>query len=136
MRLYDCTVRLNGSLLNCVRKSGVTAAEIVVLRHVHGQSENANDPITDITPSGHIDRSDREERARLMVRYRMGEVSGPVLIPQLLGVAGVPLPQALEGIEEPVAAPVEESPAEEPAPVRRRVGRPPKAAEEAATPAA
>jgi hypothetical protein len=49
---------------NSVPKFGVTAAEIAVLRHIHGE-----DSVTDIEPAGDIQRSHREERARLVSTY-------------------------------------------------------------------
>jgi hypothetical protein len=134
MRLYDCTVRLNGSLLHSVRKYGVTAAEIVVLRYIHGQSENANDPVTDIVAAGEARRADAQERARLSSIYRNGEEPGPVLVNRLLGVAGVPLPLYVAGFDDPseiVSANdlvVDDEPLAE-APVRTRVSKPKGAAE-------
>jgi hypothetical protein len=129
MRLYDCTVRLNGSLLHSVRKYGVTAAEIVVLRYIHGQSENSNDPVADIVAQGETRRADAQERARLSTIYRNGEEPGPVLINRLLGVAGVPLPLYVAGFDDPaevVSASdlvVDDEPLAE-APVRTRVTKP------------
>jgi hypothetical protein len=93
MKLYNCKVRLNGSLHNVVGKQKVTAAEIVVLKHIHGLSENAGAPVFDVVPAGEVKRTDQQERARLAATYRLGEVPGAKLIPTLLGVAGVPLPQ-------------------------------------------
>lgn len=37
MKLYECKVRLGGSVADEVRKSAVTAAEISVLQHIHGE---------------------------------------------------------------------------------------------------
>lgn len=118
MKTYNCKVRLNGSLLNVVDKRGVTAAEIVLLRHIHGQSESANDPVTDIVAASDIKRSERDERARLGSMYSMGEKRGPQLVQELLGVGGVPLPQWVEGVDEPADEEAVEA-SDQPAPPTR-----------------
>jgi hypothetical protein len=50
--------------VNSVPKYNVTAAEIAVLIAIHG-----DDAISDIEPTGSVDRSNREERARLYEVY-------------------------------------------------------------------
>lgn len=105
MRLYSCKVRLEGSLYNEVRKIGVTAAEIQLLRLLHslnpeaenedGTDENLIDEsvVGDIVFTGEVDRTDAQERSRLTELY------GPALkrfdsIKNIKGVfgVGVPLP--------------------------------------------
>ncbi len=124
MKLYNCSVRLNGSLQNHVHCAAVTAAEIYLLRHLHGQSENAGEPVFDIKSTldadGHpmaINRSDAQERARLASIYSLGEVSGARLVASVLGVAGVPLPQELPDVEAESAEDLETESQPEPAPV-------------------
>jgi hypothetical protein len=94
MQLYDCKVRLLGSLSNEVRKRQVTAAEIAVLHRVHGA-----DAVLDVKRVGEVKkRTDRSERARLTGIYRGGpdasgknRLSGIAFIDSILGV-GAPLP--------------------------------------------
>lgn len=76
-KLYDCKVRLQGSVLNEVPKSGVTAPEIDILRALHG-----GDAVVGIVDTGEIartvvsekplkvrPRSDKEERDRLVAMF-------------------------------------------------------------------
>lgn len=100
MKLYDCTVLLHGEILNQVRKSMVTAAEIRILRGIHVGN---NDAVTDITLVGETNRTDSAERRRLANAYGNdpfsldGEtsVSGTELVNRYFP-PGVPLPQELE----------------------------------------
>jgi hypothetical protein len=68
MRLYDCKVLLAGSRDNEVRKTDVTAAEIMALRDVHGP-----DSVIDIEKKGMDKRSHGEERARIYALYADAE---------------------------------------------------------------
>ena len=101
MKTYDCKVQLNGSRNNAVRKRGVTAAEIAILRHIHGTSPNGAAAVVDIKPAGNVSRTETIERARLANRYSHGEMRGPALVKDVLGVAGVPLPQYVPGVDDP-----------------------------------
>lgn len=60
-KLYDCKVRLQGSVLNEVPKQRVTAPEIEMYRALHG-----GDAVVDIKEVGSEKRSDKSERARLL----------------------------------------------------------------------
>ena len=64
MEIANCTVALAGDQGNSVPKFGVTAAEIAVLRVLHGE-----DAVTNIEPAGNIERADRAEVARLTRIY-------------------------------------------------------------------
>lgn len=64
MRLYDCKVLLSGSRDNEVRKTDVTAAEIMILRAFHG-----DDSVLDVVPKNMDKRSHGEERKRLFSLY-------------------------------------------------------------------
>lgn len=66
MKLFDCVLRLEGSLLNQVPKTGITVAEIEVLRAIHG-----SDAVADIVPGtpANTKRTSAEERARLAEVY-------------------------------------------------------------------
>jgi hypothetical protein len=93
MDVYSCRVRLKGSLLNTVNKEQVTAAEIVLLDHIH---QGDNPAVYDIQKIGEAKRSDRQERDRLSRMY--GEIlgrPGAAVIGEVLGVGNVPLPQSI-----------------------------------------
>lgn len=130
MQLYNCTVRLNGSMLNEVVKTGVTAAEIKVLKAIHNSSEAGVDVVHRIEAAGRVDRSDEEERARLVDEYGEGiaNIEHIKSISNILGFEGNPLPKTVPGVDslpppktgrratraDLPAAPVEdEAPAEE-----------------------
>lgn len=121
MQLYNCTVRLNGTLTNNVFKSDVTAAEIEILRRIHGQSESSNDPVFEIqafdwregpdddegkptryrVPKGTVNRSAAAEKQRLAMTYSAGEMSGRDIVDSVLGAGATPVPLVVEGIEVP-----------------------------------
>jgi hypothetical protein len=111
MELYSVTVNLNGQVANQVTKHNVTAAEIRLLQHIHGQSENGAEPVANIVQTATTTRSDRQERARLLAEYRNWQLDqGSPLIEKLFGVAGVPLPKVYE---PPVLEAIEDDPGEE-----------------------
>ncbi|MGZ5987405.1 MAG: hypothetical protein ACXWLZ_00010 [Rhizomicrobium sp.] len=64
MQIANCLVSLGGDHGNTVSKFHVTAAEIAVLRAIHGE-----DAVNDIEPIGDVKRSNREERARIGAIY-------------------------------------------------------------------
>lgn len=110
MNLYTCKVRLGGSVLNEVRKSDVTAPEIIVLREIHG-----SDAVADIVMTGNVKRSSAEERKRITDLYAgAGENNSEThkkktdMLRTLFGHESMGLPEKLD---EPVAvAPVVEKP--------------------------
>lgn len=107
MRLFSCKVRLSNSLHNEVQKISVTAAEIMILRHIHGLMDTETGEIDsscviDIKPTGTVSRTDTEERRRLQSIYGTALKRHKKSIDTLFGV-GQPLPQAIED-EEGVAA--------------------------------
>ena len=93
MDVYSCRLRLKGSLLNTVNKDAVTAAEIMLLDHIH---EGDNPAVYDIQKIGEAQRSDRTERQRLSMLYgeMMGR-SGEQVVASVLGAGNAPLPQSL-----------------------------------------
>lgn len=97
MQLYECVVRLGGSLLNEVRKSDVTAAEITVLRALHG----GNDTVVQIKPTSTVKRDDYEERDRLNTVYGRALAKEQHLgsLDRLFGHETVPLPQSIRGVD-------------------------------------
>lgn len=64
MDLLHIVLALGGDAGNTVSKFNVTPAEIAVLRVLHG-----DDAVSEINVVGSVERTDREERARLMERY-------------------------------------------------------------------
>jgi hypothetical protein len=100
MLLYSCLVNLNGDITQQVSKDDMTAAEAVLLRHIHNGS---NEPVVNIRCTGKVDRSDAEERERLAGIYgQFGGLPGDVVVSRVLGVAGVPLPQEIAGVDNQV----------------------------------
>ncbi|HKJ73523.1 MAG TPA: hypothetical protein VKA19_05350 [Alphaproteobacteria bacterium] len=59
-QLYKGKIRLAGNIVNEVPKTGMSAAEIIVLRREHG-----DDAVVDITPTEKVSRSNEAERERL-----------------------------------------------------------------------
>lgn len=97
MKLYSVKINLAGSLLNQVRKDHVTAAEIVLLRAVHG-----DDAVNEITHTANVNRSDRAERARLSKMYTKtspkGTKRGAELVREFLGIESQALPDEVPEI--------------------------------------
>ena len=102
MKTYSCKVRLGGSVMHEVPKDEVTAAEVTILRYIHG-----DDAVLEIKPVGDIDRSDVAELDRLRETYGQtgdGDVISPRkdIVSKLFGIgATAALPKALPGIELP-----------------------------------
>jgi hypothetical protein len=67
MKLYSCKVRLSGSLYNEVRKTDVTAAEIHVLRVLHG-----SDAVVEVFETGKNKMAQTGERDRIVFNYGPG----------------------------------------------------------------
>ena len=115
MRLYDCKVLLAGNRNNEVRKSDITAAEIMVLQEIHGGIGS----IIEIQPKGMDKRSHADERAHLFNTY-VGTTDTPDLSGQqkaradmlrnLFGPSHMPLPVELPKgdsfVGDELAAPV------------------------------
>jgi len=99
MKLYKCKVRLHANPNDEVRKKDVTAAEIKLLRLLHGE-----DAVIEISVSGEADRGEMEERDRLAQAY--GEK--PVI-----KLFGVPVAK----IEQEIVDPMAELEAAQPAPL-------------------
>ncbi len=108
MQLYDCKVRLKGSLYNEVHKRGVSAAEIMVLRVIHGGAVDDMDAVVDVKPSMDADGKrlpvsevdDHDERERLQELYgeALHSIEHISNINGLFGPASA-LPQVLDGVE-------------------------------------
>jgi hypothetical protein len=109
MQLYDCKVRLNGAVANEVRKHAVTAAEIMILRALHGE-----DAVVEIVPVGEEVRAHLSERQRLYGVYANPNIlTAEALKPRMEMLRGMfghdtaDLPQRLPGeIPNATAKPV------------------------------
>lgn len=91
MQNYTATVRLRGSAMNEVQKEDVTAAEVIMLKRIHGE-----DALVNIRPTRMDKRNHKEERARL------SEVYGARKVEELFGneIIGAKLPVKLDGIAD------------------------------------
>jgi hypothetical protein len=112
MDLYECTVNLFSKNQNQVSKTDVTAAEIMLLRALHGASHEGvggNEPVTSIKKIGEVQRTDAEERERLTGTESRKEGLGvpfykEEVFRKVFPNDYVPLPQFLPGFE-PTAKP-------------------------------
>lgn len=98
MQLYECKVRLAGSLLNEVRKHDQTAADVIMLRSLHGE-----DAVLDVKHTGSVERSSAEQRQRMAENYGTGvfdsSTSGASHMQRVFGPPGMALPVHLGGVE-------------------------------------
>ncbi len=98
MNLYNAAIRLQGDTAHEVEKKGLTAAEIMVLRRIHGLDAVVR--IVAVPPS--LDapgRSQREERDRLRKLYCDRDLTAG-LVNELFGPDHIPLPATLDADEE------------------------------------
>jgi len=65
MQIATCEIRLAGDIMNSVRKVGVTPAEVIVLRSIHGLESVINIEVTGIDRRSHL-----EEFNRLSASYK------------------------------------------------------------------
>lgn len=103
MQRCTATIRLAGDMLNTVQKSGLSPAEIIILRHIHG----GPDAVVDIQPN-YMDKSTHMgEYDRLCSIYRADVVATifPGAMPRL--------PVSLKEIMADAPDEEEEAPAEE-----------------------
>lgn len=64
MQIANCLLSLGGDHGNQIMKFHVTAAEIATLIAIHG-----DESVSEIEPQGHVKRSHRDERGRLLAIY-------------------------------------------------------------------
>jgi hypothetical protein len=69
MQTAHCLLSLGGDHGNTVMKYDVTAAEIAVLRAIHG-----DESVKDVEPAGDVKRPHRVERERLLGIYGMAKI--------------------------------------------------------------
>lgn len=103
MKLYSCKLRLAGAVTNEVFKVDVTAPEIEIFRHLHG-----DDAVLNIKETGDVKRSSAEERARLKHTYadpeRLNSLQLKIkteMLRNLFGHDRMPLPDDLGDMVAP-----------------------------------
>ena len=96
MRMYNCHVRLGGTTTSEVPLAGITAAEIIVLRHVHGL-----DAVVCIEAKNQATASNSAIRELLRKKYEGENKLG--MIDSLFGPTHMPLPQELDPESEALA---------------------------------
>lgn len=92
MQLYSCKLRLANNVNNEVGKSNVTAAEVMCLRHLHGEGA-----VVDVKPRKMDKRTHDQERDRLVQRF------GQDTITALFGNGFQKLPVKLSASGKPTA---------------------------------
>jgi hypothetical protein len=96
MQTANVMVALGGDTGNTVPKYGVTAAEIAVLRSIHG-----NEAVFDIEPVGEVQRGHRDERQRLVEGYRSKDSDGKSIVEGLFPGAAARVFETLDELELP-----------------------------------
>ncbi len=96
MRMYNCHVRLGGSTTSEVPMNGISAAEIIVLRHIHGL-----DAVVRIEAKNQATASASAMRELLRKIYEGEGKRG--MIDSLFGPSHMPLPQELDPESEALA---------------------------------
>jgi len=98
MKRYDAAVRLSGKTHHEVAKAGLSAAEITILRTLHGDDAvvRIRERTNDKSPHG-------EERAKLHQRYglALSRLNPPTSMNVLFGPEHVKLPIGLSDAPEP-----------------------------------
>lgn len=98
MQIFNCKVRLNGNVLHEVPRLEVSAAEVILLQHIHG-----NDAVVGLK---HIND---DQRTNSFERNRLAEIYGEKRVKEVFGLSSLPLPAELSGFdgedEEPEAEP-------------------------------
>lgn len=107
MDIYNCTVNLNSKAETQVELKDVTATEILILRAIHNDPTKEDvggmEPVVNVKYVGEDDRSDEEERERLLgagennlgvSRYRLDQFK------KVFSHESIPFPQTLKGFEK------------------------------------
>ncbi|MBO4228015.1 hypothetical protein [Bradyrhizobium neotropicale] len=132
MKLYSCKLRLAGATTNEILKSDVTAAEIEVLRELHGI-----DAVVEIKEAGENAKTSAEERARLKRLYANPEslntqmaAKRANMLRNLFGHDRLPLPdEVLDPVAQDEGEDFEEPAAVAAPPIKRtRIAKPEAAA--------
>jgi hypothetical protein len=96
MQTANVMVALGGDTGNTVPRAGVTAAEIAVLRSIHG-----DEAVFDIEPTGSITRDNREERRRLLETYPARDGENKLIVEQLFPGAAARVFEAIDELGLP-----------------------------------
>ena len=99
MQLYECTVRLGGSMHNEVLKQDVSAAEIIVLQAIHAGAETGVPVVHKIKPTRITNRTDLDERKRIEDIYGVGLANVKSGVEKLFGHHMTPLPDRVAGVD-------------------------------------
>ena len=97
MQTASILLALGGDGTMQVPKFGVTPAEVLLLRAIHGE-----DAVTEIDIQEDDDRSSRDEHERLFAEYAKADPSGSVRSPQLAALfpgVGAKLPEKFSDID-------------------------------------
>jgi hypothetical protein len=95
MQLCTCDIRLGGEIGMQVHREGVTVAEIMVLRAIHGQ-----DSVFNIVGTAGERRNAIEERERLTQKYTARTEDGKPVVMAIFPGAMPQLPKSLKEIGE------------------------------------
>lgn len=87
MQNYNCSVNVGGSVQTRVPKFSISAAEIIVLRQIHG-----HDAVIKIKPT----TTDNGPHSK--IRAHIESVYGAKRVTQIFGVAGTRLPTELDDV--------------------------------------
>ena len=93
MEVYNCKVLVGGSRDCEVRKQAIVAAEITMLRHIHG-----DDSILEIVHVGTTKIPNAQVREMLALTYAEGKADAPRMR-EVFGPPGAPLPIEIEGVK-------------------------------------
>jgi hypothetical protein len=96
MDIVNCEIALGGDKRNTVPKKNVTAAEVAVLRRVHGE-----DAVFNIEPVGQMNMSNRGELIRLRETYRGMDEDNTPLIESVYPGAAARVFETLEELDLP-----------------------------------
>lgn len=94
MEIYDCKVLLGGSRDNEVRKRAITAAEVLMLKYLHG-----DDHVIEVKHVGTSEIDNAQVRDMLALTYADGAdpKTAPILR-EVFGPPTMPLPTRVDGV--------------------------------------
>ena len=99
MDYYSARIRLNGSVLNEVRKERLSAPEVVVMQYLHGVDSVLDVVKVDAKPIEHM-----AERERLIQEYERALRRQQISFIQIFGPSHVDLPVSVPGYSDPADA--------------------------------
>ncbi len=95
MHIYTCKVLLAGSRNNEVKKHGISAAEVMCLRRIHG-----DDAVVDIEEGSNKSIEHHKERERLAAKYHHGLLKSKTSFERMFGPDHQSLPTRLPDFEK------------------------------------